>query len=71
MNSMVATEAKEPASASASLETWAKNEPMRHVPRLDWIVQKLDLDLRRRIALLTSPFLSLPQDDPRHLAIEM
>lgn len=70
MDSTVATEAKEPAAASASLETWAKNEPMRHVPRLDWIVQKLDVDLRRRIGLLTAPFLSLPQDDLRHLAIE-
>ena len=70
MNSMVATEVKEPGSASALQETWSKNEQMRHVPRLEWIVQKLDVDLRRRIDLLTAPFLSLPHDDPRHLAIE-
>ena len=70
MNSMVATEAKVPGSASALQETWARNERMRHVPRLDWIVQKLDVDLRRRIDLLTAPFLSIPHDDPRHLGIE-
>ncbi len=67
---MVATEAKEPGSTPALQETWAKNERMRHVPRLEWIVQKLDVDLRRRLDLLTAPFLSLPHDDPRHLAIE-
>lgn len=70
MNSMVATEPKEPGSATALQETWSKNERMRHVPRLDWIIQKLDSDLRRRIGLLTAPFVALMQDDPRHLAIE-
>ena len=70
MDTTVATEAKVPGSASALQETWSKNERMRHVPRLDWIVQKLDVDLRRRVDLLTAPFLSLPHDDPRHLAIE-
>lgn len=67
---MVATDANVPASTPASLETSPKNDRMRHVPRLDWMIQKLDGDLRRRIGLLTVPFLSLPQDDPRHLAIE-
>lgn len=70
MNSMVATEAKEPGSASALQEIWSKNERMRHVPTLAWVIQKLDVDLRRRIDLLTAPFLSLPHDDPRHPAIE-
>jgi hypothetical protein len=36
------------------LESWADNERMRHVPPLAWIVEKLDVDLRHRIATLAT-----------------
>jgi hypothetical protein len=66
MNSMLATE---PATHSL-LETWGKNEVMRHVPPLDWIVRKLDGDLRARIGKIVAVFTAMAPDDPRHGAIE-
>lgn len=45
----------------ALLEQWASNEPMRHIPQLPWIVQKLDGDLRRRIELLLSCYDGQPE----------
>jgi hypothetical protein len=56
MNSTLATELTEKPAARSPLETWGKNERMRHVPTIEWIVDKLDHDLRRRINVLaTSP----------------
>ncbi|HVR41519.1 MAG TPA: hypothetical protein VMU84_20660 [Thermoanaerobaculia bacterium] len=52
------------------LETWAGNERMRHVPTLGWITEKLDVDLRRRIELLSAPFETLASDDPRRGALD-
>ena len=43
---------------------------MRHIPALAWIVQKLDVDLRRRIEKLWLPYSDLPANDPRHAALE-
>ena len=70
MNSMLATEAAEKPATHPLLETWGKNERMRHIPSVEWIVWKLDYDLRRRIDKLLVPFATLPQDDPHHGAIE-
>src|SRR5436190_3006711 len=50
MNSTLATEA----TPHSLLETWGKNERMRHVPAITWIVDKLNHDLRRRINVLAS-----------------
>jgi hypothetical protein len=56
MNSTLATELTEKPAAGSQLETWGKNERMRHVPTIESIVDKLDRDLRRRINVLaTSP----------------
>jgi hypothetical protein len=56
MNSTLATELTEKPATRSLLETWGKNERMRHVPTIEWIVEKLDRDLRRRINVLaTSP----------------
>lgn len=52
------------------LETWAKNERMRHVPSLEFVTQKVDRDLRRRIDILYSAFDRLGHDDPRRATLE-
>ncbi|MEA2240011.1 MAG: hypothetical protein QOC81_4735 [Thermoanaerobaculia bacterium] len=70
MNSMLATDADEAAATHSSLETWAKNEPMRHVPSAEWMSWKVDQDLRRRIEILFNSFEGLAFDDPRRLTIE-
>jgi hypothetical protein len=68
---MTLTEATEkPATKPLLLEVWGRNEVMRHVPTLDWIVQKLDRDLRARIHTLYAPVASLAADDPRRATIE-
>jgi hypothetical protein len=51
-------------------ESWAANERMRHVPPVAWILQKVDVDLRRRIDLLLAPISSLPADDAHRPALE-
>lgn len=56
MNSTLATEATEKTATRSLLETWGKNERMRHIPAVEWMANKLDRDLRRRInILLTAP----------------
>ncbi|HEX9162344.1 MAG TPA: hypothetical protein VF980_11605 [Thermoanaerobaculia bacterium] len=71
---MVATDAgvapEEKRATAPALETWATNELMRHVPPVDWMVRKVEADLRKRIAKLTSVFANLPFADPRHPAVE-
>src|SRR6185369_17822565 len=52
------------------MESWAANERMRHIPPAGWMLQKLDVDLRRRIDLLLVPITALSQDDPRRAASE-
>ena len=54
MNSTLATEPTDKPATRSLQETWGKNERMRHVPTIEWIVDKLDRDLRRRIAILAS-----------------
>jgi hypothetical protein len=70
MNSMLATDEEEAAARFSSLETWSKNEPMRHVPSAEWMSWKVDQDLRRRIEILFNSFEGLAFDDPRRLTIE-
>lgn len=79
MNSMLATEsatgapaapAEKPSAAHPLLETWSRNERMRHIPSIDWIAQKLDNDVRRAFEIIVSPIVELPQDDVRRLSSE-
>jgi hypothetical protein len=70
MTSMLATEAAEKPPARTLLETWGKNERMRHVPPVEWIVRKLDGDLRRRIDVASSVFVAMPLDDARRAKME-
>jgi hypothetical protein len=72
--SMLATEEPSspvPGNARTSLlETHADNERMRHIPAVEWMVQKLDTDVRRRIEKLWLPYSDLAANDPRHPALE-
>src|SRR3954447_1326423 len=70
MTSMLATDAEQTAATRPSLETWARNEPMRHVPSAEWMAWKLDQDLRRRIEILFSAYSHLASDDARKPSIE-
>lgn len=70
MNGIVATEVPEKAVVKTLLETWGKNERLRHIPPIEWILQKVDGDLRRRIGLLHASFAALPPDDSRWPAME-
>jgi hypothetical protein len=70
MNSTLATEVTEKPAARSLLETWGKNERMRHVPPIDWIIQKLDGDLRLRIDLLFKSFAALPPGDTHSSALD-
>jgi hypothetical protein len=66
----MSTLATEETPRSSLLETHAQNERMRHVPTIQWIVQKLDGDVRHRVEKLWLPYADLPASDPRHPAIE-
>ena len=74
MNSMLATEpttlSDEKRTTLPPLETSGANERMRHVPPLDWMIRKIDADVRSRIAKLTANFASLPSSDPHYATIE-
>src|SRR6266568_4899360 len=62
---MTLTEATEKPATKPLFEVWGRNEVMRHVPSLEWLVWKLDEDLRRRIEKLYASVAALPHDDPR------
>lgn len=74
MNSMLATDTPDtpeavPVSVAVTplpLEIHAQNERMRHIPSTDWMVRKLEGDVRKRIDLTLEVFPTLPHDDPRH-----
>src|SRR5436190_23205043 len=70
MNSMVATEALEKPAAPPVLETWGKNERMRHIPSVEWMTWKFDSDLRWRVDKLLAPFATLAVEDPRYARAE-
>jgi hypothetical protein len=67
---MLATDAEEAAAGRSLLETWARNEPMRHVPSAEWMAWKVDHDLRRRIEILFEPYAAMTVDDPRRGPVE-
>jgi hypothetical protein len=67
--SVIETEARPPAEHPL-LETWALNEPMRHIPTLSWMIGKLDVDVRRRAEMLFAPYRALPSDNAHRAAIE-
>jgi hypothetical protein len=52
------------------LETAAANPRMRHIPALEWIIRKIDVDVRARIGKLTPAFTSLGADNPHKAAID-
>src|SRR5437868_2728239 len=55
MTSTVATEIPQSAEPPKSLlETWGRNERMRHVPPIEWIIGKVEGDLKHRIYVLCS-----------------
>jgi hypothetical protein len=60
-----------PPEKKSSLENWSSNERMRHVPATTAMLQKLDGELRRRIALLLAPVATIGVDDPRRAGIDM
>src|SRR5438045_8834009 len=71
MNSMLATETTDSHAAPKSLlETHAANERMRHVPSLEWIIGKLEGDVRRRVDIVIDLFHSLHHDDVRRADLE-
>lgn len=55
---------------SPPLETWGGNERMRHIPSVEWIIRKVDADLRRRVEKLLASYVSLPTDDPRRSTLD-
>lgn len=65
---MLATEPTTP--ESTLLEHWSQNERMRHIPALTWMIQKIDVDVRRRFEIFFTPFSTLDPADPRHAPIE-
>jgi hypothetical protein len=68
---MLATEEPTvPAPSGSVLEHWPENERMRHVPPLPWIIEKLDLDIRRRLEKLLVPWPDVSAGDPHHAPIE-
>ena len=60
MTDMLATDAEEAAAGRSSLETWGRNEPMRHVPSAEWMAWKVDHDLRRHFDDQAAPRAGLP-----------
>jgi hypothetical protein len=73
MNDTLATEPTAPHPAPADhayLETWSRNERMRHIPAISWMIQKLDGDWRHRIEKLHAVYAALPGSDPRHSPLE-
>ncbi len=73
MNSMLATEPTSDTptpSTKSLLESWSTNERMRHIPPLAWMVEKVDVDLRRRIDLLCEPVEVLFADDQQRIGVD-
>jgi hypothetical protein len=74
MNDMLATEATPTPAAPAAehpyLETWSRNERMRHVPTIAWLAHKLDGDVRHRAEKLLAAYSTAPHDHPLHAQID-
>jgi hypothetical protein len=63
MNSTLATEPTEKPAAKSLQETWGKNERMRHIPPIGWMLDKLDVDLRKRIDKLCAAITAHPSNE--------
>jgi hypothetical protein len=63
MNSTLATEPTEKTAPRSLQETWGKNERMRHVPPIGWMIEKLDVDLRRRLEKLCASIAGRPANE--------
>jgi hypothetical protein len=71
MTDTLATEVVQPAESEPPkplLEQWHSNERMRHIPRVHWMADKLDGDIRTRIEHACAAIESVPSDDPRRTA---
>jgi hypothetical protein len=51
-------------------EQWSSNERMRHIPRVHWMADKLDGDVRSRIERACAAIERLPGDDPLRAAAD-
>jgi hypothetical protein len=60
----------QPTHADAHLEVWSQNDRMRHIPPMSVIIEKLDLDIRRRVDHLYHAFAALDLHDPRRPQLE-
>lgn len=74
MNSMLATEpteatAEKPARA-VTLETWSTNERMRHIPAADWMLRRVDSEIRQTVAKILEVWGGVAPDDPRRARFE-
>lgn len=67
MTDTLATDTVAAPAETGHLEQWHSNERMRHIPRLHWMAEKLDGDLRMRIERACQAIESVPPDDPRRL----
>jgi hypothetical protein len=62
-----AQEPKPVAAPALPLETWEANPRMRHIPSVEWMIRKIDVDLRTRVEKSLTPILGLSSDDPRRV----
>src|ERR1043166_4858233 len=56
--------------ADSTTEQWHSNERMRPLPRVHWMADKLDGDLRNRIETACHAIESVGPDDPRRVAAD-
>jgi hypothetical protein len=71
MTSTVATEIPQATGAAKShLETWGRNERMRHIPPASWLVRKIEGDLRRRIEIVCASFEQMAAGDAHRTQAE-
>ena len=74
MNSTLATEPTDTTTGKAAvlppLEAWSGNDRMRHIPSLDWMIRKIDVDARRRISLAHGAVESANSDHPSRGRLE-
>lgn len=67
---MTATETTDSKAHVSLLESWSANEVLRHIPTQEWIIGKLDGDLRTRIEKLSASCTEAGANHPSHAAAE-
>ena len=74
MNSTLATEPTDTTTEKAAglppLEAWSGNDRMRHIPSLDWMIRKIDVEVRRRTDLALGALESAKSDAPSRARLE-